>query len=205
MVFITWVLWGGYWTTRTSTRDTMWHTMWEIILTVEVFKFDFFPPRLWVVYFDSCSPEHADVLMSMVCTCSVCPQCVWAPAVCVVSVSAAVHCRLQAASVAAAKLFSPQQDSAVMILPPETQTHHDLWPAVETVLLCLCETDLQFLISPLQGALSLRQNRQQGGQVQAEDGVWGNALRSTAAVVQDSGLKTTRDGSMFSSSQKDSR
>lgn len=57
----------------------------------------------------------------------------------------------------------------------------------------VCMTsDLQFLLSPLQGALSLRQDRQQRGQVQPEDAVWGETQRliAAAAAAQDSGLNT---------------
>lgn len=50
---------------------------------------------------------------------------------------------------------------------------------------------------PLQDTLSLRQDRQQGGQIQAEDTIGGDALSLTAASAgQDPGLKTKHKQSL---------
>lgn len=51
-------------------------------------------------------------------------------------------------------------------------------------------TNLQLLVFPLQHALSLRQNRQQGGHIQTEDAVRGDARRLVADPAQGLELMT---------------
>ena len=69
-------------------------------------------------------------------TCSVSPECVWAPAECAVCVFAVVGCRPPAVSVGAAELFSPHWSAAGIDPPPDTphttNTHTHLTLLVRT-------------------------------------------------------------------------